>query len=69
VRITSLRAQAGPGIELLHYLMPTDGRPAPADTRPEDLWSEVIVVAVRGFDRPGLTLRDPDGHSLLIELD
>jgi len=69
VRITSLRAQAGPGIELLHYLMRTDGRPAPADTHSKDLWSEVIVMAGRGFDRPGLTLRDPDGHALSIEPD
>ena len=69
VRITSLRAQAAPGIELLHYLMPTDGRPAPPDTRPKDLWSEVIVMAVKGLDPSGLTLRDPDGHALSIEPD
>ena len=69
VRITSLRAQAAPGIEMLHYLMPTDGRPAPPDTRPKDLWSEVIVMAVKGLDPSGLTLRDPDGHALSIEPD
>jgi len=34
VRITGLRAQAGPGIELLHYLSPTDGRLPPPDARP-----------------------------------
>jgi catechol 2,3-dioxygenase-like lactoylglutathione lyase family enzyme len=37
VRITSLRADAGPGIELLEYLTPRDGRPFPRDARPNDL--------------------------------
>lgn len=55
------------GLEV--FMMLTDGRPAPADTRPDDLWSEVIVMAAKGRDRPSLTLRDPDGHALLIEPD
>jgi catechol 2,3-dioxygenase-like lactoylglutathione lyase family enzyme len=38
LRITSLWAPAGPGIELLEYLSPRDGRPAPADSRACDLW-------------------------------
>jgi hypothetical protein len=38
LRITGLRAQTGPGIELLEYLAPRDGRPAPADTRANDIW-------------------------------
>jgi catechol 2,3-dioxygenase-like lactoylglutathione lyase family enzyme len=37
LRITTLRAQAGPGIELLEYLAPDDGRPLPADARANDL--------------------------------
>lgn len=37
LRITALRAQAGPGIELLEYLTPGDGRPASADARANDL--------------------------------
>jgi catechol 2,3-dioxygenase-like lactoylglutathione lyase family enzyme len=37
LRITGLRAEAGPGIELLEYLAPRDGRPAPADLRANDL--------------------------------
>jgi len=37
LRITTLRAQAGPGIELLEYLTPGDGRPIPADARANDL--------------------------------
>ena len=68
VRITSLRAPAGPGVEFLQYLSPRDGRPAPPDTSPEDLWSEVIVMRVDGdSDRRGEILRDPDGHTLLLQ--
>jgi catechol 2,3-dioxygenase-like lactoylglutathione lyase family enzyme len=39
LRITSLRAPAGPGIEFLEYLAPSDGRDAPADERANDLSS------------------------------
>jgi len=38
LRITALRAPAGPGIELLEYLAPGDGRPFPEGTRANDLW-------------------------------
>jgi catechol 2,3-dioxygenase-like lactoylglutathione lyase family enzyme len=38
LRITTLRAGAGPAIELLEYLAPRDGRPYPADARAHDLW-------------------------------
>lgn len=46
LRITGLRAPEGPGIELLEYLQPTDGRPYPADARPSDLihWETAIQV-------------------------
>ncbi len=37
LRITTLRAPAGPGIEFLEYLTPRDGRQAPADARANDL--------------------------------
>jgi catechol 2,3-dioxygenase-like lactoylglutathione lyase family enzyme len=37
LRITSLRAASGPGIEFLEYLAPAGGRPFPADARPNDL--------------------------------
>ncbi len=47
VRITALRAGAGPGIELLEYLAPTGGRPRPAGTRANDLvhWQTRLVCA------------------------
>jgi catechol 2,3-dioxygenase-like lactoylglutathione lyase family enzyme len=46
LRITGLRAPAGPGIEFLEYLAPRDGRPYPADERPNDLvhWQTSVVV-------------------------
>lgn len=46
VRITGLRAPAGPGIEFLEYLVPGDGRPFPADARPNDLihWQVTLLV-------------------------
>ena len=46
LRITGLRSPAGPGVELLEYLFPTDGRAYPADERPNDLvhWQTEIRV-------------------------
>lgn len=38
LRITTLRAGKGPGVELLEYLAPRDGRPMPCDSRANDLW-------------------------------
>src|SRR5437867_1880879 len=45
LRITGLRAAAGPGIEFLEYLSPRDGRPAPADQRANDLvhWQTIAA--------------------------
>jgi len=37
LRITSLRATAGPGVEFLEYLAPGDGRPYPPGERANDL--------------------------------
>jgi catechol 2,3-dioxygenase-like lactoylglutathione lyase family enzyme len=46
LRITSLRAAQGPGIELLEYLAPRDGRPAPLDLRANDVehWQTTLVA-------------------------
>jgi catechol 2,3-dioxygenase-like lactoylglutathione lyase family enzyme len=46
LRITGLRASAGPGVEFLEYLAPTDGRPFPADEQANDLvhWQTTILV-------------------------
>jgi catechol 2,3-dioxygenase-like lactoylglutathione lyase family enzyme len=47
LRITTLRAAAGPGLELLEYLTPRDGRPVPADARANDLihWRTGLVTS------------------------
>jgi len=45
LRITALRAPAGPGVEFLEYVTPRDGRPVPADARANDLahWQTALV--------------------------
>ena len=50
LRITTLRAPGGPGVELLEYLAPRDGRPTPADLKASDLahWQIRLVVADPG---------------------
>jgi len=45
LRITTLRAPSGPGVELLEYLAPRDGRPYPADARANDLFHWRTVVS------------------------
>lgn len=44
LRITSLRAPIGPGIELLEYLAPRSGRPIPEDLKANDIahWETVV---------------------------
>ena len=56
LRITSLRAASGPGIEFLEYLTPRDGRAIPADEHANDLvhWQTELLT-------PGA---DPAAHSL-----
>ncbi len=46
LRITALRAAGGPGIELLEYLAPRDGRPYPPDLKPNDLahWQTTLMA-------------------------
>jgi catechol 2,3-dioxygenase-like lactoylglutathione lyase family enzyme len=47
LRITSLRAAKAPGVELLEYLAPRDGRPIPADEQANDVshWQTEIVTS------------------------
>lgn len=47
LRITTLRAASGPGIELLEYLAPRDGRPIPSDQRANDVahWQTRVVLS------------------------
>jgi catechol 2,3-dioxygenase-like lactoylglutathione lyase family enzyme len=50
LRITTLRAAKGPGIEFLEYLTPRDGRPMPVDVRSNDLmhWQTTLVTRQLG---------------------
>jgi catechol 2,3-dioxygenase-like lactoylglutathione lyase family enzyme len=47
LRITTLRAPEGPGIELLEYVSPRDGRPLPSDTKANDLvrWHTLLLAS------------------------
>jgi catechol 2,3-dioxygenase-like lactoylglutathione lyase family enzyme len=47
LRITTLRAADGPGVELLEYLAPRTGRPTPLDIAANDLahWQTTLVAA------------------------
>jgi catechol 2,3-dioxygenase-like lactoylglutathione lyase family enzyme len=52
LHITSLRAHDGPGLELLEYLTPRDGRPIPIDLRPTDLaWWQIVLLSGNGNAR------------------
>jgi catechol 2,3-dioxygenase-like lactoylglutathione lyase family enzyme len=67
LRITTLRAPVGPGIELLEYLAPRDGRPAPIDLKANDLAHWQTTLATAGADtlvglassRPAFALVSP----------
>jgi catechol 2,3-dioxygenase-like lactoylglutathione lyase family enzyme len=50
LRITALRAAKGPGVELLEYLAPRDGRPAPADLHANDIAHWQTSLVVEGLD-------------------
>jgi catechol 2,3-dioxygenase-like lactoylglutathione lyase family enzyme len=47
LRITALRGTRGPGVELLEYLTPRDGKPYPGDLRANDLayWQSTLTAA------------------------
>jgi catechol 2,3-dioxygenase-like lactoylglutathione lyase family enzyme len=76
LRITALRGPAGPGIELLEYLAPGDGRPMPADERANDLihWQTLLssldsravasdlLAAGASFVSPGVVEIDEPGY-------
>jgi catechol 2,3-dioxygenase-like lactoylglutathione lyase family enzyme len=57
LRITSLRAPTGPGVELLEYLAPRDGRPMPSDSQADDLWAWQTTISVPNADAFERSLR------------
>lgn len=58
LRITALRAKSGPGVELLEYLTPRDGRPAPRDAQLNDLWTFRTDMRTGGVEALRGVLRD-----------
>jgi catechol 2,3-dioxygenase-like lactoylglutathione lyase family enzyme len=65
VRITGLRGSGGPGVELLEYLAPRDGRPSPTDTAIADRWSTAITLSA-DVDR-AVELADTLGGDVVSE--
>jgi catechol 2,3-dioxygenase-like lactoylglutathione lyase family enzyme len=57
LHVTGLRASRGPGVEFLEYLTPRDGRPYPADERPNDLVHWQTTVFVSNADSAAAALR------------
>jgi catechol 2,3-dioxygenase-like lactoylglutathione lyase family enzyme len=58
LRITALRAPSGPGIELLEYLSPRDGRPYPLDEHANDVVHRETVLEADDVDAIIGPLRD-----------
>src|SRR5881296_921815 len=50
LRIRALRANSGPGIELLEYLAPRDGRPFPTDEHANDIAHRHTILLTSGAD-------------------
>lgn len=51
LRITSLRAGSGPGVELLEYLSPRDGSPFPLDEHANDVIHRQTVLITKSGDQ------------------
>lgn len=66
--ITTLRGEAGPGVELLEYVAPRSGRAMPADTAATDRWHQFVVLRLPPAAGAPLPLRtlDHDGHRVLL---
>ncbi len=57
LRITALRGGTGPGIELLEYLAPRDGRPFPADEHANDIVHRHTILLTKVADAAARHLR------------
>jgi catechol 2,3-dioxygenase-like lactoylglutathione lyase family enzyme len=57
LRITALRGTAGPGIELLEYLAPRDGRPFPPDEHANDIVHRYTILFTPDADAAAHPLR------------
>ena len=66
LRITALRGASGPGIELLEYLAPRDGRPFPSDEQANDVVHRQTVLLTRGADAAARQLHSEQGELCLF---
>ena len=57
LRITALRGATGPGIELLEYLAPRDGRPFPTDEHANDIVHRHTILLTQAADAAARQLR------------
>jgi catechol 2,3-dioxygenase-like lactoylglutathione lyase family enzyme len=57
LHITGLRGINGPGIELLEYLAPRDGRPFPEDERADDVVHRQTILVTQGAESVAQQLR------------
>ena len=57
LRIMSMRAASGPGIELLEYLAPTNGRPMPEDEHANDLIHHETCLVTTNLELAARLLR------------
>jgi catechol 2,3-dioxygenase-like lactoylglutathione lyase family enzyme len=57
LHISGMRASTGPGIEFLEYLQPKDGRPLPADAKPNDILHWQTTLGVKDADAIAQRLR------------
>ena len=83
VRVTGLRPEraSGPGLEFLHYLTPSGGRPAPSALMPNDIAHVRVVLEVDDLERlaghltqrrahfvsPGIVDLGAEGRGLLVK--
>lgn len=64
LRISGLKAQSGPGVEFLDYLAPKDGRPAPVDSRANDLWHWQTAMGVGSADTAAQKIKSARGRAI-----
>lgn len=66
VHVISLSGRGQMGLELLEYLQPTDGRAAPDDTTPDDLWWSRTIIRQNEVATLPVQILDPDHHGVLL---
>ena len=64
LHISGLRASVGPGIEFVEYLAPRDGRPAPKDTRANDLWHWRTTLSTTSAETAVRSLNASNGRMI-----